>query len=726
MTIHLVDGRLWGKGHVVIPNGRVQRHASRAMAKKPEEEAPSSKAVTTPQSGGGVFQRPPTTQEEYEACRPLEIAPEAVLEMDEATWYEKVYRGDAVPQLTIRAVLMGSFLGFFLAFTNLYVGLKTGWGLGVAITACILAYAASNGLVKLRLAKTPLTILETNCMQSTASSAGYSTVGTSVSAIAALLILSVSAEHPEGQHLPWHVFAGWTLFLAALGAIMAIPMKRNMINQERLKFPSGTAAAVTLQSLYSHGKEALKKAKALLYASIIGMLFPALIELKILPETTETGEVHRTPLLPADLKVFDWLPAPGTHVTEDGQTVSYLPSDWTMVWDMNPVMIAAGALVGMRTAVYMLLAGIVLVYGLGGFAIDDMWTAPGAAEAIGAVSKPWKAWKEIGLWLGVPIMLSAGLLNFGLQWKTIVRALKGLGKSAGAGSESEALVNATEVPFSWFGWGTLVASIGVLLVAHGYFNIPWYYGALAIAVTFFLALVACRATGESDITPIGAMGKIMQLTFGVLIPQSMTANLMSASITANVAASSADLLTDLKSGYLLGANPRRQFIAQFLGIFSGTVATVAGFYLLVPNALTLTGADLPGGGHVAPEFPAPAAQAWKAVAEVMAGGGLDAMHPTHRLAIFWGLALGVVMTLLEQFFPKWKGWLPSATGIGLGLILPFQYPLSMFVGAVAALIWTRRWKKSADDYLVPVAAGLIAGISIMGVLVAVLNSLVFS
>jgi len=75
--------------------------------------------------------------------------------------------------------------------------------------------------------------------------------------------------------------------------------------------------------------------------------------------------------------------------------------------------------------------------------------------------------------------------------------------------------------------------------------------------------VACRATGESDITPIGALGKITQLVYGVLIPQNATANLMTASITANAAASSADLLTDLKSGYLLGAHPRRQFVAQF-------------------------------------------------------------------------------------------------------------------------------------------------------------------
>ena len=78
-----------------------------------------------------LFQPAPQTQAEVDASRPLDIGPEQVLEMDEAAWYEKVYRGESVPQLTVRAVLMGSGLGFLLAFTNLYIGLKTGCGLSL-------------------------------------------------------------------------------------------------------------------------------------------------------------------------------------------------------------------------------------------------------------------------------------------------------------------------------------------------------------------------------------------------------------------------------------------------------------------------------------------------------------------------------------------------------------------------------------------------------------------
>src|SRR5690606_28252101 len=97
------------------------------------------------------------------------------------------------------------------------------------------------------------------------------------------------------------------------------------------------------------------------------------------------------------------------------------------------------------------------------------------------------------------------------------------------------------------------------------------------AMSFLLALVACRVTGETDTTPVGAMGKVTQLTFGAINPTSANVNLMAANITAGAATSAADLLTDLKSGYLLGANPRKQFLAQFSGIFIGTIVTVLAF-----------------------------------------------------------------------------------------------------------------------------------------------------
>ncbi len=104
----------------------------------------------------------------------------------ELEWFHNHYRGD-IPQLTVRAVLIGMVLGAVMSLSNLYVGLKTGWGLGVAITACILSFSIGAALTKIGVLKTNLSILENNCMQSAASSAGYSTGSTMVGAISALL-----------------------------------------------------------------------------------------------------------------------------------------------------------------------------------------------------------------------------------------------------------------------------------------------------------------------------------------------------------------------------------------------------------------------------------------------------------------------------------------------------------------------------------------------------------
>ena len=128
-----------------------------------------------------------------EADQPLPVAGfKGTSEEIERQWYEQVYRGhgDSMAQLTWRAVLMGSCLGAVLSLTNLYIGLKAGWGFGVAITASILSYAIWASLLKVGIARTPMTILENNCMQSTASSAGYSTGGTLISAFAAYIIVN--------------------------------------------------------------------------------------------------------------------------------------------------------------------------------------------------------------------------------------------------------------------------------------------------------------------------------------------------------------------------------------------------------------------------------------------------------------------------------------------------------------------------------------------------------
>jgi len=179
---------------------------------------------------------------------------------------------------------------------------------------------------------------------------------------------------------------------------------------------------------------------------------------------------------------------------------------------------------------------------------------------------------------------------------------------------------------------------------------------------------------------------------------------MSANITAGAATSAADLLTDLKSGYLLGANPRQQFLAQFSGIFVGTVVSVLTFAVLVPDAQVL-GTD---------QFPAPAAQTWSAVA-IALGQGLSSLESVKLWLIFAGGVVGAVLTLAPALLPKYQEYLPSAAAFGLAWVFHWYYGLLFFLGALVALLLERRKPKLAEEFTLPVASGVVAGGSLMGV-----------
>jgi uncharacterized oligopeptide transporter (OPT) family protein len=103
--------------------------------------------------------------------------------------------------------------------------------------------------------------------------------------------------------------------------------------------------------------------------------------------------------------------------------------------------------------------------------------------------------------------------------------------------------------------------------------------------------------------------------------------------------------------------------------------------------------------------------------------GFPYLNPLARTCIWWGLAAGVLLTAVELALPAYRKWLPSPIGVGLGFILPFFNPFSMLLGALLAWLWSRRSQQNAERYAVPVASGIIAGESIVSVIIALLNNL---
>jgi len=589
-------------------------------------------------------------------------------------WLKEVYRGDRVPQLTFRAVVTGMVLGGVMALSNLYVGFKTGWGLGVTITACILAYALFSTLQRVfpHLRNKEFTILENNMMSSVASAAGYMSSSIFVGAVPALYLTMKLT-------IGWFELTLWAAAVSFLGVFMAIPMKRQQINIEQLPFPSGIATAETLTAMHTQGVDAQGKAWGLGISAALGSTVAWLREAhaKWMP-----FNLPDNPLVPS------W--------TLSGQPLSRL----TLGFEPSLIMVGAGAIMGIRAGISLLVSAIVCYCVVGPYVLNHGWVD------VNVFRQKW------ALWPGVGLLVTSGLTGFFLRWRTIVRAFGNLGKLlTGRGGEEEDPLRDIEAPQKWFLWGTVASGGACIVLGMLFFHITWWMGLLAVVATFFLALVASRATGETDITPTGAMGKITQLIYGVLAPGNMTTNLMTASITGGAAIHAADLLTDLKSGYILGANPRKQVIAQLWGVVAGTVFVVPAYFLLIkPEEI---GSD---------KWPAPAAQVWAGVAKVLAKG-LGALPTGAREGLLIGGAVGIVLALIEELVPKdKKKYTLSSAAAGIAWVIPFYNSFSMFLGALIAWIFLQVNRPKAERYSLAVASGIIAGESLMSVFVAGLRA----
>jgi putative OPT family oligopeptide transporter len=581
-------------------------------------------------------------------------------------WLTHVYQGDTVPQLTFRAVVMGGFLGSLMAVANLYTMIKIGWSFGVVITSCVLSYVIWNTLRKVFRKLTPMSILENNCMQSTASAAGSSTGATIGVAFGAYLLIT-------GHHIGWQIVLPWTLITAALGVFLAIPMKRQMINVEQLRFPTGIAAAETLRSLYGQSREAILQAYVLVSTLIAGALIGFMSKGNYKWQHALYLKLPELISFKAKIFAIDLAKMPGFG------------------FEPSVLLIGAGMIVGLRVSGSMLLSSV-LLYLVVAPQMINLHEIAGPENIL-----------QWALWSGTAVMVTSGLTSFALQWKTIIRSFTHFKIGATNGNR----LNNVEVPVTWFFAGIIPLTIAMVFLEYVSFSISIPLGIASVILSAVLALVACRATGETDITPIGAMGKITQLSYAFLAPSNITTNLMAASVTANTASSSADLLTDLKSGYLLGANARKQFLAQFIGVFFGTMTIVVAWFLMIPNK------------NILEAYNPPAANMWRAVAEALAYG-IQYVPVSARWGILIGGIIGIVLAVIEHFAPKIRHFIPSPMGLGLAWVMPFSNCFSFFIGAVLAYTWQKTSPTKASMYVIPAASGAIAGESLVSAIIAMI------
>ncbi len=614
-------------------------------------------------------------------------------------WLENVFRGN-MPQLTLRSALSGMVIGGLLSLTNLYVGMKTGWTLGVGITSVILAFAMFKVLQSIGAAR-EFTILENNCMQSIATAAGYMT-SPLIASLAAYMMIT-------GEVIPMWTTIAWMIAISSLGVLFAFPLKRRFINDEQHPFPEGRAAGVVMDALHtSDAGQGLFKAKILAFFGLASAGIEFFKQGDILA-SFNLGKLAMPHALEAGvLKWFGWTPRLG-GTKLDELTISLEP---------DHVMMAAGGLMGIRTGVSLLIGAVFNYCVLAPWMIN-YGDILGSVGAEGKLTYGFKAITTWALWGGVAMMTTASILAFLSKPKMILAAFTGLlGKRSG---QREDCLKHIELPMGIFLIGIPVVGAVVVYIAHSVFDVSYALGALAIPLVFVFAIIAAHSTALTAITPTGALGKLTQLTYAALSP-SISTNIATASITGEVAGNASNLLMDIKPGYMLGGKPRHQAMGHFLGILAGAFACVPIFYLVFLK-------DNPA-GLVTDDRPMPAALVWKAVAEILTRG-LTELPQTAIWAALIGAVVGILLELTKLVT---KGRMPiSAVGVGLAFVIPFTTCFAMFFGSFFFWAAGRAWKNPNGlmrrvfvDNLEPVCAGGIAGGALMGIGAAVYQNFILN
>lgn len=719
-----------------------------------KDEKDVAAAVATGADGGGGpgagFRMPPL--EGYPG------SPEEV----ERRWHAEAYlpRGSWMRQLSFRSLFLGCFIGGIMAIPNIYMGMKSGVIMGLSLTCTLMAFMLWNGLLKVGLVRGRMTVLEYNAMASAASSASYTTVGGLVSSVAAFMLINQ-------RQVPLHWLLLWTLGIALLGVTMAIPMKRRIINLEQLPFPGAIAAAEALELLCVEGSKGMRSGVALLWSGIFGMLCGL---------WNGAGELagglarwgHATAALVSE-RVFAWSPG----------EVSGRFSEWCLgerwlnrgvSFNFDLLFLVSGCFMGLRTTAVMF--GAAVFCWMGWVPVLE-WR--GLVHTRTGLAPTYGDYIQYTLWFGAACLVVSGLLQVAFMgwdgWRKHVERKREARQGAGAqGGEMAAI----EAPARWFWLGQVLAGAALVWIAWQAFGIPWWQTILAILLSFVLSIVTCRILGQTGLSVNSSMAKVTQLTFGTLNPvregmspaaksAQLNINLMTAAITTGAACNAADLLADLKVGYYLGAHPRKQFLAQFAGIFAGAIASVLTFYALVPDTRVMEGERAPAvlvagqpvflpereagrvvtdakenrilvldeaavaalgtpaglaagetvnvvlAEKVKPKFQAPAALAWKGVAQVVAAG-LGSMEQGKKAGLISGALLGLALTVLGRVLPaRFRAYVPPPGVVGLGFIFQWWMCLMMLLGAAASETWKRLRPANHGEFMVPVASGVFVG-----------------
>jgi len=630
-------------------------------------------------------------------------------------------------ETTVSAIVFGLVVGAIMNASITYAGLKIGFTIGGSTIAAVLGFGVLRGLLRRG------SIAETNIGQTVASAVNIPNSGI-IFTVPVLLLLDADryALRIDGP-LFW-LMAVACVAGSILGCAFIIPIRKQMIEIDRLRFPTGTAVAAILKS------PGVGVAKTIVLLS--GAAVAVLIFLPVALPSIKLGE-RPEPQQP-DMRVplpgygdLDWrLSAPRPADPEDpadrrryedewkrvdrdgdgqpdlvlehdridvGRLIG-LPDQIEFVFAIAPFCIGAGYITG-RAGLLVLAGGVLAFFVLNPVAFAMGWTP----EHLSAAEVPGYAYGAFNRPLGIGMLLGGALMGVVASLPSIKEALKSLALASGQKGGST-----DELGLGVLALAALLALAGLFVAADLLIDPDggWLHGLnyhvrnLIVALIgagwiWFGGIIIAQCTGMTDWSPISGMALLTVVLVMLLVGshQVVGAVLIGAAMCVAISCA-ADMMQDLKTGHLVGAQPKRQQIVELACTGLGPFITMATMLLIVgANMATYQKPIGPDTATVAPQ-----AQALEAVIHSVQGGEVPyALYGSGAaLAVFLGLGSFAGLGVL----------------VGLSMYLPITYILTYGIGCLLNMAVTaRKGKTWAEEWGVPFCAGLIVGEAVLSLLV---------
>ncbi len=594
---------------------------------------------------------------------------------------QKPYIGPEIklPEITVKAFILGAVLSIILSGANAYLGLFAGMTVSASIPAAVLSMAI------LKLFKNS-NILENNIVQ-TSASAGESLAAGVIFTIPALIIMDywTSFSYLETALI--------SLCGGVLGVLFTVPLRSALIVRQKLQFPEGVATAEVLKT----GEKGGDTVKYLIWGGIAG----AVIKL------AEGG-----------LKLWHGLAEAATLASNKVYMYAGL--------NLSPALIAVGYIVGLRIATLVFLGGVISWWVAIPAFIAINGAPDGTATQIGG-----EIWNSQIRYLGVGAMVVGGLWALINLRNAIGYAMKsGMDALKGAKEQGKVLRTDLDTPMSWviIAIGAMIVPIFIIYLREiEHVPISALMAVLMVIAGFLFSAVAGYMAGlvGSSNNPISGVTIATILTAALILlallgsgaEKGPAAAIMIGAVVCCAAAIAGDNMQDLKSGNILGATPRNQQIMQMVGVIAAALSLPLVLQLL--NSAYGIGSDT---------LPAPQAALMESVAVGIFQGGL----PWNMVYI--GMGIGVLIILADQYQAARKSdFRIPVLAVAVGLYLPFELDSAIMVGGVIAWLVSRYQarnaaKKSEDleaakeksnNAGLLFASGLITGEALIGIILAI-------